>query len=1062
MRGRANVNIWLVTCCLAVGITGMVDTSLAEEPVYFADTNLKAAVEEALNITNPTPTDMLALTELVAEEKNINNLSGIENAANMQYLNLNKNDIFDINVLSVLTNLTELDLGYNQIVDINPLSNLTNLTKLRISENLITDIIVLSNLTNLTQLRLDDNRIRDISAIAGLTNLTELWLQKNNISDISAVAGLTNLTDLWLYGNDISDISAVAGLTNLTMLYLASNDINDISPIAGLSNLTRLFLESNQISDLSPLSGLTNLDYLRLHNNQISDISGLAGLANLTWLDLERNQISDVSGLAGLSNLRHLRLNDNQISDITVIAGLTSIWELILHHNQISDISGLAVLKNLAYLNLSYNQISDISAVAWLNLVSLVLENNHVSDISAISVMTNLLKLDLRGNPLNQDAYYLYIPLIAIRNPWPSLYYDERKPTLTIVSTAGGSIDVPGEGVFAYDPGSSVPIMANADPGYHFVNWTGTAVDAGKVEDPNAANTTVTVDADCTLQAIYVARFAIIYVDDDAADDPGPNNPAVSDRSENGTLAHPFDTIREGIDAAMDGDVVQVYPGLYREEINFLGKPITVQGIAVSPAGVPVIQNPGDFAVSFYSDEGVNSILKNFIIKDSFMGVLIVDSSPTISNLTIADNKYGIDAYADSAPDISNCILWNNIDGDLFGCRARYSCMERCSEGEGNISDEPLFVDPENGDYHIRSERGRYWPQFDIWALDKVTSPCIDGGDPDTNTLNEPMPHGGRINIGAYGGTIEASLSPWQILPSQASVHYPRDGEYTDNLPIILAWTPGQYADLHDVYFGTDYDAVANATTESIGIYCGRQSVEMTTYDPGILELNKTYYWRIDEVIEADPGSPSKGSVWSFTTAGFIVLDDFEGYGAENKIWLSWHDGIGYGVPGTETYIPANGTGAAVGDEMVEGFMETFIVHSGRQSLPYYYDNNKPGCLNYSEATLILDHTRDWKKEGIEVLSLWFYGDPANIPEPMYMAVDDAKGQTAIVLYHDNPNSLLMRIWTEWTIDLQEFADKGVNLTDVNSITIGFGYRKNPQPGGSAKIYFDDIRLRRP
>jgi hypothetical protein len=525
-----------------------------------------------------------------------------------------------------------------------------------------------------------------------------------------------------------------------------------------------------------------------------------------------------------------------------------------------------------------------------------------------------------------------------------------------------------------------------------------------------------------------------------------------------------FATIQNGIDAAADGEVVLVYPGLYREEINFMGKMLTVQGVVASPAGVPVLQNPGDFAVSFYYGEGPDSILKNFIIRDSFMGVFIADSSPTIINLTIVGNKYGIEAYADSEPDISNTILWNNTDGDLFGCRAWYSCVERGDEG--NITDDPLFVDPDNGDYHIRSERGRYWPEHDIWVLDKVTSPCVDSGDSKDDTLNEPMPHGGRINIGAYGGTMEASLSPGQTLPllGQASVHSPLDGEHTDDLSVMLTWIPGDNAELHDVYFGTDHDAVANATTKSTGIYCGRQSVEMTTYDPGILELYKTYYWRVDEVIEADPDNPLKGSVWSFTTVGFVILDDFEEYGAVNKIWLSWHDGIGYGVPGDELYFPGNSTGAAVGDEasMEESFMETVIVHGGRQSLPYFYDNNKQGYSNYSEATLTLDHPRDWKKEGIEVLSLWFYGDPANTPEPMYVAVANANGQTAVVLYHDNPNSVLMCTWTEWTIDLQDFNDQGVNLTDVNSIAIGFGYRKNPQPGGSGRIYFDDIRLCRP
>jgi parallel beta-helix repeat protein len=533
------------------------------------------------------------------------------------------------------------------------------------------------------------------------------------------------------------------------------------------------------------------------------------------------------------------------------------------------------------------------------------------------------------------------------------------------------------------------------------------------------------------------------------------------DNNDGLTPQEAFATIQKGIDAAEDGEVVLVYPGLYQEEINFLGKRITVQGVAVSPAGVPVLQNPGDFAVSFYSGEGPDSILKNFIIKDSFMGVLIVDSSPTISNLTAVNNKYGIEAYADSEPDISNTILWNNTDGDLFGCRARYSCIER--GGEGNITDDPLFVDADNGDYHMRSERGRYWPQFDIWVLDKVTSPCVDGGDPQAEVFDEPMPHGGRINIGAYGGTSEASLSPGPALPllGQAIIHSPIDGEHTDDLSVILTWIPGDNAELHDVYFGTDYDAVANATTESTGIYRGRQPLEKITYDTGILELNKTYYWRIDEIIEADPDNPSKGDVWSFTTAGFIVLDDFEGYDDDYRIWLSWQDSLGYGVPGTEPYVPGNGTGAAVGDETAESYMETFIVHGGRKSLPYSYDNNKPGCFNYSEATMILDNQRNWMKERIEVLSLWFYGDPANIPEPMYMAVANSNGPTAVV-YHTDPDAVLINNWTEWTIELREFADRGINLNDVNSIAIGFGDRDNPQPGGSGKMYFDDIRLRMP
>jgi hypothetical protein len=75
----------------------------------------------------------------------------------------------------------------------------------------------------------------------------------------------------------------------------------------------------------------------------------------------------------------------------------------------------------------------------------------------------------------------------------------------------------------------------------------------------------------------------------------------------------------------------------------------------------------------------------------------------------------------------------------------------------------PLFVDPANGDYHLKSKRGRHWPAHDVWVLDKVTSPCVDGGDPAVNPSNEPMPNGGRINMGAYGNTAYASMSEWPI-----------------------------------------------------------------------------------------------------------------------------------------------------------------------------------------------------------------------------------------------------------------------------------------------------------
>jgi len=78
----------------------------------------------------------------------------------------------------------------------------------------------------------------------------------------------------------------------------------------------------------------------------------------------------------------------------------------------------------------------------------------------------------------------------------------------------------------------------------------------------------------------------------------------------------------------------------------------------------------------------------------------------------------------------------------------------------------------------------------------------------------------------------------------------------------------------------------------------------------------------------------------------------------------------------------------------------------------------------------------------------------SNDAEPMYVALNGSA-----VVNHDNPNAAQITTWTQWNIDLQAFADQGVNLANVNTIALGLGNKNNPQAGGSGTMYFDDIRL---
>jgi len=215
-------------------------------------------------------------------------------------------------------------------------------------------------------------------------------------------------------------------------------------------------------------------------------------------------------------------------------------------------------------------------------------------------------------------------------------------------------------------------------------------------------------------------------------------------------------------------------------------------------------------------------------------------------------------------------------------------------------------------------------------------------------------------------------------LPVKASSPTPRGGAVDVKQTTDLSWGPGDSAASHEVYFGTDADAVANADKSSPE-YKGTKALGDENYDPGKLEWEATYYWRVDEINTGNPDSPWVGNVWSFTTAGFLIVDDFEIYDAgENQIWYAWHDGLGYGTPGTADYFAGNGTGAAVGDETTPSYTEETIIHGGTKSMPLAYDNNKQGYSRYSETELTLTDPRDWTEQDVSELSLWFRGYPAS------------------------------------------------------------------------------------
>ena len=475
----------------------------------------------------------------------------------------------------------------------------------------------------------------------------------------------------------------------------------------------------------------------------------------------------------------------------------------------------------------------------------------------------------------------------------------------------------------------------------------------------------------------------------------------------------------------------------------------------------------------------------------------------------------------------------------------------------------------------------------------------------------------------------------------------PANGQMDVARDADLSWRKGIFADTHNVYFGTDFIDVNEASITDPRDVLKSQNQADTSFELDTLEYGQTYYWRVDEVNALPDTTVYKGGVWSFTVRNFLTVDNFETYDANNIIYDAWLD---YFV---------NNTGMTVG-YFDPPYIETTSVHSGSQSMPLYYDNDgtvnegtalqKTGTSYYSETSLRFDNAQNWTQNNVESLSLWFKGyaenvgrfveeggsnytiaaagtdiwdtadefhfaykevaenqnvtivakvesldpvnsnkdtkagimirdslepgaintallltpdpekglrfqnrtttgavtargdtdlDPNAMPpywlklqrasggilrayrspdgvnwtqfslrtisvqppyyiglaatshdttvaceakfsnvsfpdsgtlstqpwahqdigiisneaEPMYVSINGTK------VYNDDPNAALMRDWTQWSIPLQSFTDKGVNLSSVNSLGIGFGESGSTQPGGEGTIFIDDIRL---
>jgi len=321
-------------------------------------------------------------------------------------------------------------------------------------------------------------------------------------------------------------------------------------------------------------------------------------------------------------------------------------------------------------------------------------------------------------------------------------------------------------------------------------------------------------------------------------------------------------------------------------------------------------------------------------------------------------------------------------------------------------------------------------------------------GTPDEIALNGVAAQHLRISIlNSFGGfPVGIGLSEVMIyaVPVYARNPVPADGAVALSPLSEMTWRQGRQAAQSRVALDVNEAAVAGDSAASVTAQ--GNTVGMTALD---VELSSTYFWRVDEVNDAEATTLWQGDVWNFSTAAFLTVDDFEDYSnfSPDRPFQAWIDGIGYSA---DEFFPVantgNGTGAAVGHDIwsvasshFEGdIMERFLTAEGAgQSMPVYYSGN-------SRADRTLSPSQDWTAAGVTTLVLFVHGDRGNASGSLYIEINGKK------ITHSDGNLVTKSLWTQWNIDL---ASAGVALNNIKDLSIGV------DSSGSGVIYVDEIRL---
>jgi hypothetical protein len=464
-------------CYSSPDLTDGIGGGGSNQSVYFADPNLKSAVETALGVTDPNSVDMLWLTELWAREGGISDLSGLEYALN----------------------LTDLDLGLNSIIDLNPLAGMSSLRLLHLDNNAISDIGPLSDIAALESLWLGSNQIEDINDLTNLMNLQFLDLSQNPLSRESCKTHIPQIIannpgiDLVYDGCEfecILTLSSTAGGTvrrTRTISYFDSQPYHITEP-APDGVYTYNYGEEQTFYAL-PDDGC---DFIGWSGTLVDAGKIDPSSSSVTFtIDSDYTLIANFEGaLSGEGGLCALTVSSSEGGSIRQTSFLGA--------SPVPD--GIYTFPCGAELDFSPVPDEGYWFDSWTGTL---LDAGKIPSASAWTSVHFTL-----------DGDYT---LIANFIPIPPVI---GTLTVSVSSSGGGFIKgryirgtqwgcsdlmLPFDGKYECREGGSFNLVPYAHPEYHFVEWTGSAVDAGKVVPASPGVKVIGVDDDYTIVANFEA-----------------------------------------------------------------------------------------------------------------------------------------------------------------------------------------------------------------------------------------------------------------------------------------------------------------------------------------------------------------------------------------------------------------------------------------------------------------------------------------------------------------------------------------------------------------------------